>query len=164
MNQPPKKRRRFSFSLRTLLIVVTACCLFLGWWTNSAQRQKRAVAWVEEQGGTVHYEWEYDDDGALDGSKELEPNWLRDWLGIDYFHTVIGAYITDVELSDILPLANLKHLEWLELKDTQVSDLSPLAELKNLTELVLYDTQVSEEEIKRLEKALPKLVIRKRNF
>jgi len=179
--QPKRKRRWFSFSLRTLLLVVTACCLFLGWWTNSAQRQKRAVAWVEESRGIVYYDWHVDDDGNVDDSIELEPNWLRDWLGVDYVHQVTGAafyetkisdlsaladlknleklYLNNTQGSDLSPLADLKNLEWLILIDTQVIDLSPLADLKNLNYLYIDNTKVSEEEIQKLKKALPKLEV-----
>ena len=159
MNQPPKKRRRFSFSLRTLMVFFTACCLFLGWWTNSAHRQKRAVAWVREQEGIVYYDWQYsNDEGRYDRSKELEPNWMRDKLGVDYFHTVEVAYISD-KINDLSPLADLENLGELFLYDTQVSDLSPLAELKNLNLLYLFGTQVSKEEIRKLKKALPYLKV-----
>ena len=112
---------------------------------------------MKEQGGTVLYDWQFNNDGGIEWSKELEANWLRDLLGVDYFHTVVGAEINDTKMSDLSPLADLKNLAGLYVDGTQVSDLSPLANMKNLIWLSVDNKQVSEEEIKKLEKTLPKL-------
>ncbi len=68
--------------------------------------------------------------------------------------------LSNTQVSDLSPLAELKNLEWLTLDNTQVSDLSPLAELKNLYYLELYIKQVSDEQVRELRQALPNCVIR----
>ena len=50
--------------------------------------------------------------------------------------------LSNTQVSDLSPLAELKNLETLTLNDTQVSDLSSLAELKDLKTLRLNDTAV----------------------
>lgn len=55
--QPKRKRRWLRYSIRTLLIVVTIFCVALGYWVNRANRQRDVVKWVEENGGSVTYDF-----------------------------------------------------------------------------------------------------------
>ena len=48
MNQPPKKRRRFSFSLRTLFVFMLALCLLFGFIGMRLQRAREQQAYLEE--------------------------------------------------------------------------------------------------------------------
>ena len=65
-------------------------------------------------------------------------------------------YLINTQVSDLSPLAELKNLKVLHLiNNTQVSDLSSLAELKNLLQLDLRNTLVSDEQLQRLQQALP---------
>lgn len=169
-----RKILRFRYSLLTLLLVVTACCVFLGVWAGPAHRQKRAFAWANYKGMAL-YDWEVDEDLApittrggnyIRNVKPLKPNWIRDFLGEDYFHGVVvvvlhGSEVRDLsplaglrslkdlslddsQASDLSPLVGLKHLQWLSLDNSQVSDLSPLAGLKKLKGISLEGTQVSD--------------------
>src|SRR5688572_24747048 len=47
------KRRWFQFSLATLLLLTLACAVVLALWAASAERQRRAVEYVEGLGGDV---------------------------------------------------------------------------------------------------------------
>ncbi len=67
--------------------------------------------------------------------------------------SVIGEYLTDLRLlimadnwiSDLTPLANLKHLHYLELFVNNITDLSPLAELHELVDVnISYNRRLSD--------------------
>ena len=66
MNQDLSKKRtsRLRFSLRGMLVVFTAVALWLGWQANRASQQRRAVAYIEAHGGSVAYDWEFNDSYA----------------------------------------------------------------------------------------------------
>jgi outer membrane protein assembly factor BamB len=54
-----------------------------------------------------------------------------------------GVYVFEaLELSDISPLSNLRHLRWLSLADNQIADVSVLAELTSLESLWLPNNRV----------------------
>jgi hypothetical protein len=140
------KSRFLRFSLRTLLVVMLVVCVTLGWKVEKTRKQREAVAWVEECGGEVDNEYEWDK------VKPHGPKWLRDQLGVDFFDDVVsvsihGSYDSDVTPlagSDVTPLAGLRNLERLDLSFSQVSDVTPLAGLRNLKWLYLSSTQVSD--------------------
>jgi hypothetical protein len=46
-------RRLFQYRLRTLLILTAVIAVWLGWWTNSARRQRDAVAALGNSLGVV---------------------------------------------------------------------------------------------------------------
>ncbi|MCX7424285.1 MAG: hypothetical protein NTW96_01400 [Planctomycetia bacterium] len=103
----PRRRRWFQYSLRTLLLVVTVAAVLLGIWTGRARRQKEAVEAIRELGGYVGYS---SADGDAPG-----PDWLRKWLGIDYFDSVVCVYVvgdgfTDDDLEQLQSLRGLKSL------------------------------------------------------
>ncbi|MDB4468562.1 hypothetical protein N9093_01750 [bacterium] len=53
---PKPKRRWFQLRLRTLLVLVTLASVplsWVGWELDQRRREKQAIAWVEEMGGTV---------------------------------------------------------------------------------------------------------------
>ncbi len=144
------KRRFLRFSVRTLLIVLTIFCVALGWKVERARKQREAVAWVDEMGGSVSYDYEVD--GVL---KPPGPKWLRNLLGIDYFDDVVGVGFGTTQVSDVTPLSGLTSLRALDLHSTQVSDITPLSGLTSLQALDLHGTQVSEEAVEQLKRALP---------
>ena len=136
MSDPKTRHHRYrQFSLRTFLLVLTLVCVWFGWQVNRGNRQRKAVAWVEQMGGFVSYDYEVDDEGnAIADTKPTSPEWLRDF----YDQVVV-----------------------VDLSGSQVSDLTPLANLKSLQELYLWHTQFSEEQITKLQKALPNCEIHK---
>jgi hypothetical protein len=155
------KRRFLQFSLRTLFVLMTLFAIWFGWKMNEAREQAKAVAWVQEMGGTVRYEYEFDEDGQfIEDAEPPCPKWLLDIIGIDFmsdvgrvdikgtedltplasFTELRGLVLTESLASDLTPLTGLKELRGLMLKVTHVSDLKPLAELKNLKRLYFHST------------------------
>jgi Leucine-rich repeat (LRR) protein len=152
-----KPRRWFRFRLRTLLVMVTLLSIPLGWvgWElDQRRKEKKVIAWVEQMGGFVQFDYGRDA-GLFNGKLYDERSWWEKtkdkWLG-ERVHFVI---LKNTQVSDLSPLAEWKNLEMLWLWDTQVSDLSPLSELKKLKSLNLRNTQVSEEQVEKLRLALP---------
>ena len=125
---PTKGRRRFLwFSLGTLVLGI---CVVLGWTLERVRKQGEVVAWVQQWGGTVEY---------------------------DYFYDVshVRFYRSDrKQLSDVTPLAGLTSLTRLGLEGTQVSDVTTLAGLTSLVELNLRGTRVSQEDYEMFDKML----------
>ena len=121
-------------------------CVAVGWKYERVRKQREAVAWVHEMGGTVTYE-------------PRGPEWLRKGLGRDFFDDVTGVSLDATEVSDLSPLAKLTNLETLTLGGTPLSDVSPLAKLTKLELLYLNNTQVSEQAIEQLKTALPQCTI-----
>jgi hypothetical protein len=161
--KPAKPRRRwFRFSLRTLLVLVTVLSVPLGWigWRlNHVRREHAAIALVENRGGKVSFDYgkilwveRAGEEVSFIPHKRSWWEALTDkWFG----ERVSGVNLDNTQMSDLSPLAEMKHLKVLFIFHTQVSDLSPLAELKNLERLKLFNTQVSEEQVQELRQALP---------
>ena len=104
-----RKRRILRFSIRTLLIVLTIFCVALGWKVERARKQREAVAWVHEMGGSVNYDYELDDDGSsAPDAKPPGSEWLRKQLGRDFFDDVVRVSLTEVGVSDVTPLSGLR--------------------------------------------------------
>ena len=134
MSDPKTRRRYLRFSLRTFLVLLTLVCVWFGWQVNRANRERKAVAWVLEMGGSVWYESEVDDGNAIADAKPTSPEWLR-----DFYDQVVVVELSGTQVHDLTALANLTSLQGLYLSGTQVHDLTPLANLKSLEWLVLWD-------------------------
>ena len=147
------KQRWFRYSLRTFLIVVTVCGAWLGWKLLAAREQLSAVATVRELGGSVKYDYEEGIIGPL-----LEPPWLLNLLGSDFFHNVASvnlyAHQSDRrEFSKLFPLlGKLPHLRRLSVEAGAVhdDDLQYLSNLKDLKSLYLSKNQLSGGSLKLL--------------
>jgi hypothetical protein len=64
-------------------------------------------------------------------------------------------YLDHTQIQDLTPLAGLTKLQHLAIRGTKVSDLSPLRKLTGLQWLDVCDTQASDEQIAKLQQALP---------
>jgi len=138
------KRRLLRFSLRTLLIFMLVVCVAVGWKYERVRKQREVVAWVQEMGGLVYYDFELDERGYERITETPGHEWVRKWLGRDFFAEVTGVELNFTEVSDVSPLAELTKLKQLYLYNTQVSDVRPLAKLSKLEVLDLNGTQVSD--------------------
>jgi hypothetical protein len=145
------RRRWFRFRLRTLLIVVTMLSLPLAWvgWELQKVRQERPViASIEEQGGEVYFYSIFDEQSWWEKTKER-----------CFGKRAMTVSLHDPEVIDLTSLVALENLKELYICSPKVKDLSPLAELKNLERLYLDYTQVTDEQVQRLQEALPNCVI-----
>ncbi|MDA1051685.1 MAG: leucine-rich repeat domain-containing protein [Planctomycetota bacterium] len=80
---------------------------------------------------------------------------IRDLTPLANLKNLRELGLRQMQADDLAPLANLTNLQELSLGDMSVSDLVPLANLKSLKQLDLWGTQVSEEQITKLQQALP---------
>ena len=76
---------------------------------------------------------------GLDGFKQG----ISDLTGLEHAPSIVWLILGGNEISDIIPLASLKHLESLWIGDNPISDFSPLSGLTNLKELGLGECGVS---------------------
>ena len=83
----------FRFTLRSLLIIVTLCCVGLGVWTYRAREQRRIVQALRDAGALVFYDSE-SAEAAIMAWPAVE------WLGIDYFKSVMGVEGCPIELME----------------------------------------------------------------
>src|SRR5688500_15247675 len=133
--RPPRKRRRlFSFTLRTLLIAMTVFGVWLGWRIQRANRQREAVKAIQaHSGGPVCYGFMYStqQQSYWVGVPPPAPRWLIDLVGIDFLHNVETANLTKWDQYDIVEssppdlaarLEYLPHLKTLSLQGDQASD------------------------------------------
>lgn len=86
-------RRWLQFSLRGFLLAMTAFAVWLGLVAEKAERQKEAVALLEEWGATIHYEHEWQGPHKPPNPTAQPPGspWLRRLLGAHYFDTVVNV-------------------------------------------------------------------------
>jgi hypothetical protein len=164
----PAKPKRWwlQYSTRALLALLTLSCLTIGIISRRAERQRQAVAAIEELGGQVFY----DSDALL-----RTPKW---WLPRDYVDKVVrveivGAKCTDDSLAHVSDLADLRELSlhcprvadegiqhlagmrWLEtlsLSGTSLTDagLVHLRNLKALLRLELDNTRITDKGMREL--------------
>ena len=152
---PNPERRFLRFSLRTFLLCVLVISVLFGWKVQRARKQREAVSWIQQSGGTVGYDYEiirplrtgpsYSKVARNPNASPPATKWLRELVGIDFVDDVVMVFLGHgSKVTDVTPLAGLKKLERLDLYQSPVSDLSPLAGLTNLIYLDLRGTQVRE--------------------
>src|SRR6516225_2413481 len=81
-------RRFLRFSVRGLILIVIVLGAGLGWIVRQAHIQRDAVAAIRKAGGSVTYDWEFDNGKFLPGGKPWAPSWLVDLIGVDFFDRV----------------------------------------------------------------------------
>jgi Leucine Rich repeat len=160
------------FSLRLLLIAVSALAIWLGWWANSAHQQRKARGWVQEHGGIVVYDYQWQKPwapgtrggwqeyaGWYDESLPSPTDPLRQWLGDDFFLTARGvgfrwwdkAEIADSELHHLTAFPALRTLSFYRMGIGDAG-LTHIARLKNLRTLNLDEQGISDAGLEQLAK------------
>jgi hypothetical protein len=136
------------FSLRGLIVLVLVFGGWLGWLVRTAHVQRDAVAAIRKAGGSVTYDWAWKDGQPIPNGRPWAPRWLVDWLGADYFGSVICVSDGTSEWSDadLVPIGHLGRLEKLALNSRRLTGtgLAHLKGLTNLQSLNLYDSQVGD--------------------
>ena len=123
------------FSLRALIVLVLLIAAGLGWLVRSAHVQRDAVAAIRRAGGSVSYDWEWNNGKSVPGGKPWAPKWLEDLIGVDYFAHVTSVWLQPAPTDEaIVEVGHLTQLERLQLVGGFVSDRE-LAHLKGLTKL-----------------------------
>ena len=144
------KRKPVRIQLRTLLIATALCCVVLAWYTNSANKQRVAVEWIESfSGGFVKYDYEFEA-GKYSAKRNVQlpvPEWMIQIFGIHFFsgvvHVHFDAPVPDKPL-DLNLISSLNGLQSLHLCECNVSNLEPLADLQDLKILYIDRTPVSD--------------------
>ena len=77
-------------------------------------------------------------------SLEAEQAGIQDLTGLEFATSLTELYLAGNQISDVLPLTQLKQLKALGLRHNRLSDISPLAQLKTLVELHLGNNQLSD--------------------
>ena len=73
-NRSPRSFRKFlRFGVRGLIVLVLVVGAGLGWIVRQAHIQRDAVAAIKEAGGSVRYDWEFDNRRFLPGGKPWAP-------------------------------------------------------------------------------------------
>ena len=143
---PKCKRRWFQFSLRSLLAFTLICAIPCAWLAKKIEKKRRDREAVEafiKLGARVYYDYEV----ANAGPKPPGPDWLRKFLGENFFSEVDSVLwgesnwsppskhgnLTDAELEQVGKLTELHTLKLLG-DDVNVTDAG-LANLKGLTQL-----------------------------
>jgi Leucine-rich repeat (LRR) protein len=158
---PKQKSRWLRYSVRTFWALMAIAVLWIGLFAYRVHKQRQAVAWIKEMGGTFRYDYE-----VQGKQKPPGPDWFPHLIGFDYFADVLQVNLFEENVTDVSQLANLPDLQKLsltgtrvayleplssldklrilDLESTPVSDLRPLASLDSLEELTLDDTQVKD--------------------
>jgi internalin A len=150
-DRSPRSWRRFlRFGVRGLIVLVFVIGAGLGWIVREARSQREAVAAIKNAGGTVIYDWEFNNGKPLPGGKPWAPKWLVNLVGIDYFGHVTAAVAHDLSAvtSDevIAHVGLLTRIESLILHHSAISDagLVHLKGLINLSTLWVDSTLVTD--------------------
>jgi hypothetical protein len=132
----------YQYRLRTLLIVMTVLAAWLSIASHRARQQKMAVERIRALGGRVDYDYQ-----RITANTDVDdfmpvlagppgPEWLRRFVGDDYFQSVVHVELQETSAgdSDVAMLANLPRLEILDLSCTKVTNQG-LVHLKGLRKL-----------------------------
>jgi hypothetical protein len=157
-------RWRFQFSIRSMFVLTAVVAILCSWLTmerDRMRRQKEAVAWIENAGGTVVYDWQT----SLDARNEA-PGWLRYLLTDDFFDGIADVYFGGADVSFIRyqkgitddgleHLIDLRELDWLRLDNTQITDatLEYISGLRHLRYVSVNGTHVTDAGLEHLKGA-----------
>ena len=141
----PKRRRWYQFSLRTLMLFMVVCAIPSGWVGSkleSTRREQVVVAKLEVIGVTVEYHEMYG------------PPWITRHFRRIREVTFVLTQGNDTRLAYLKGLTNLESLWIWDLRPTNTG-LEHLKELTCLKQLVLFCTETTDEDVAKLQQALP---------
>jgi internalin A len=152
---PTRKRRWLQFSLRSLFVVTTLLAVWIGYHVNRARNQQKAVETVLRLGGTIKYDYQFEEDGSIpQGGTRADasrpgPKWLRGILGDEFFCDVVHIYLAESAVTDedLERLRYFPKLRWLSLDKTQIdgSGLTHIERMRSLKSLSVQQTNVDDE-------------------
>ncbi len=140
-------RRYLRFSVRGLIALVLVIGLGLGWIVRSARIQREAVASITRAGGSLEYEWQWDNRRNAPQEVPRTPRWLADLTGVELFDYVVTARVKQADAdAQIAHVGRLSALVELHLSGTNASDsgISHLAGLTDLKILRLNQTRITD--------------------
>ncbi len=156
---PPRKRRWFQYSLRSLLVltlIVAALSAWLGKHIMRASTQRPIVAKIAASGGTVGYDYQiHPEFNIVDQSQTAPGSKLVRWVfGDDIYATVNVVFLNDPKTSDadIVNLHKLPDLLDVSLNGRGVTDacIDDLLRIPKLRAVALMDTGITPEGIRHL--------------
>ena len=151
--QPQRRRRWLRFSLRTLLLLTAVFAVWLGVQVNKAHRFRKAVARIQENNGTVVYDWVrknrlptpmFKEQYALVLERKREfvedDSWLAAILGSEYFDRVEAVHFAGDPNSAVHPLEQRVSQECLD----------ALGDLPDLVELHFYGGIIEDDGVQKI--------------
>jgi Leucine-rich repeat (LRR) protein len=141
-----------------LIVFVIVFGAGLGWIVRQAHIQRDAVVAIEQAGGTVSYNWEWNYGKSFPRGVPWVSSRLVEFTGVDFFGHVTAVESsrnTDTTLTEIRRLNQLQRL-WLNDAFLTDAGLVHLKGLTNLSDLWLDGTQVTDAGLVHL-KGLTKL-------
>ena len=110
------------FGVRGLVILVLLLGFWLVWLFHLAQIQREAVLAIKKDGGTVLYNWEWDNGSSVPAGQPRAPRWLVARIGVDFFGhvTVVKSRQPAFALVGQLPGLQILHLNSSELPVLQL--------------------------------------------
>ena len=88
--------------MRGLIVVELVIGAGLAWIVRQAHIQRDAVAAIENAGGSVSYNWEWNYGNIPRRAKPRHTKWLADLIGVDYVY-----HVTTVTLSSPRTASNV---------------------------------------------------------
>ena len=117
--KPPRRRRRFTLSLRALMILVLIVGGGVGWKVNRARRQRLAIEAFQRIGASISFDYQHLDKNGIPIGVPWAPVWLRNYAGDEYFQEVTGVHFNAcperVKDADLAPFLVLDRLESVDL-------------------------------------------------
>jgi hypothetical protein len=134
-------RRFLRFSMRGLIVLVLVIGGAMGWLVRAARIQRAAAAAISGIGGSVMYNWEWNNGRSYSGATPWVPKWLSDRVGVDYFGHITSVWLCAVSMETdaaLAPVLRLTQLQRLSLTGSSISD-SGLARMRDMTSLSRLD-------------------------
>ena len=129
--------RHLRLSMGGLIVLILVIGASLGWMVRNARIQHDAVVAIQQAGGNVRYNWEFEGGARILNGRPWWPGWLEDLLGIDCLGHVTRVDFMNRETSDdaLRHVGRLRQLEWLQVTNNARASDADLANLEGLTSL-----------------------------